>query len=55
MIKRIEIENLAVLLSRAGMTYPETAWANELLNRLRGLADAIANEQAKEPETENET
>ena len=55
MIKRVEIEELAKLLSRSAMSYPETAWANELLNRLRGLADAIANEQAKEPETENET
>ena len=38
MITREEVEKLAVLLSRAGVSWYEAAWANMVMDKLRALA-----------------
>lgn len=42
-----EIELLAVLLARAGLTDIEVMWANDVLNKLRAL---VAQPPEDEPE-----
>jgi len=53
MVTKKEIEMLAGLLSRAGVTPVEAAWANRVLDELRKLVainDSPKPDKEKEPE-----
>ena len=50
MITPAEVEMLATLLARAGVTPIEATWANNMLNKLRVLAKAT--EQGKKLQAE---
>lgn len=55
MITPAEVEMLAALLARAGVTPIEAAWANGMLNKLRALAKATERgKKLQEEETDAE-